>query len=215
MEMSNQLREQLDRLMNIVTEYSDAKIDPTSASAWERALFNAASEIKTAAEDEKRREEKDKKSDTIRTPEELKEHFERMYRRQLCDPANMSNWRMILMWAADYDHDEEVSRLRRAFHEAHRDDKEDAMRELFDYLLYNTDNDTYGVNKTTTVRFHMYGGGPAGGIDFTYDEEGELEKAEAWHTEWFSAPVKYTLPDDEAERLAEVYNAQENATGNW
>ena len=57
MEMSNQLREQLDRLMNIVTEYSDAKIDPTSASAWERALFNAASEIKTAAEDEKRREE--------------------------------------------------------------------------------------------------------------------------------------------------------------
>lgn len=211
--------EQIERMMAVIEEYSKCAENPHFADYWERKLFNAASDVKTVIEAQqeaaKTRAEQDEKEGNIRTPQQLEKKFESKYCRQLADPTDMAQWRMILDWADEYEHDDTVVEYRAEFRKAHRDDKEEKMQELFEYLLYNTDNETYGVNKSTTIRFHMYGGGPAGGIDFTYDDEGELEKAEAWHTEWFSEPVKYRLNDDEAERLAQVYNAREHATGEW
>lgn len=219
MEMTNTIKTSIEKIMAEVEQYSTQAINPENAGYWERALFNAASELKAAVEEQQaekeRKAEQDEREGNIRTPEQLEKKFERMYARQLADPADKANWRMILDWASDYEHDSVVVDLRKEFYEAHRDNKEEAMQELFNHLLYNTDNETYGMNKTTTLRFHMYGGGPAGGIEFTYDDEGDLEKAEAWHTEWFSEPVKYKLSDDEAERMAEVHRSREIATGEF
>ena len=219
MEMTPAIKNRIENIMQLIDQYSTNASNPKFADYWERKLFNAASELNTAVEEQQaeaeRKAAQDEREGNIRTPQQLEEKFKSMYRRQLADPADKSNWRMILDWARDYEHDDIVADCRKEFYEAHRDDKEEKMQELFEYLLYNTDNETYGMNKTTVVRFHMYGGGPAGGIDFTFGDDGDLEKAEAWHTEWFSEAVKYRIPDDDAEKLAQIYNAREHATGEW
>lgn len=216
MNMTPHLEERIQAAEQILASYEK---NPECADHEERAIYNALTDIvesfNSIKEEAARQKAKDEKDDTIRTPMQLRKKFERMFERQLADPTDMSTWDMIVEWGREYMDDSTVESLLRTFWEAHRDDKEDAMQELFQYLLYNTDCETYGVGKKTTLDFTLYGGGPGGGLEFTYDEDGDLDKAEMYHVEWWGEPVRITLDSDEAERLAEVYRAREIATGEF
>lgn len=69
----------------------------------------------------------------------------------------------------------------------------------------------YGIDAKIVVTATLYGGGPAGGIDFhcTRERYGlELDYARVWHQDWFLPKGYADLDNDVAERLFQIWGIE-------
>ena len=64
----------------------------------------------------------------------------------------------------------------------------------------------YGYEKRTVVRVVLAGGGPAGWIDFTMDEDNRLVGAEVGYVNWWQEPVVTPLSDELADAAYALYS---------
>jgi hypothetical protein len=76
--------------------------------------------------------------------------------------------------------------------------------EALDEHLSETGGYGYSVHKV--IRITLAGGGPAGWIDFTVDENATLLTAVVNYQDWFQTAITFTLSDTEAESAYNRYN---------
>ncbi len=71
---------------------------------------------------------------------------------------------------------------------------------------------TYGIETRVTLDVHLYGGGPAGGIEFEVDRGRwgwEVTRARFWHQDWFQPRGYVNIDNDVADRLFELWGLTE------
>lgn len=98
-----------------------------------------------------------------------------------------------------------VERLSRL--EALGDRAERAAEQAADELAERT----YGMTVLTTVHVELYGGGPAGGVEFTFlgkPSWDSLQSARAWHQDWFQPKGYWDLGDEVAGRLFDRWGVE-------
>lgn len=70
----------------------------------------------------------------------------------------------------------------------------------------------YGVGTTITVEITLYGGGPAGGIEFECNRSPygglEWQTARLWHNDWFQPKGWVTLDNDTAQTLWDLWGLE-------
>jgi hypothetical protein len=87
----------------------------------------------------------------------------------------------------------------------HTDDYVWQAANAFQEFLWETGG--YGADVYTTVRVTLAGGGPAGWIEFTVNQDGDLRGARVGYVDWFQLPVEFDLDDDTAEFAFSRYSA--------
>lgn len=87
----------------------------------------------------------------------------------------------------------------------HTDDYCWQAANAFRESLYETGG--YGADVFTTVRVTLAGGGPAGWIEFTVDQDGDLRTATISYVDWFRTPITFDLDDDTAAFAYSRYSA--------
>ena len=148
------------------------------------------------------------KDDNIRTPEQLRQKFERLYRRTLSlDPHKVGDWPAILKWAEGYEYDLAVrdALFLARYAQEYEYKVLSAMVKLYNELCSLEPPVALDTIVQKVVAITLYGGGPAGGIDFRYNEYGDLVEAQMWHTESNSNPVYLELCKEDSEVLADYY----------
>ncbi len=89
--------------------------------------------------------------------------------------------------------------------------------DVLDEIREEIEGWNYGAGVTITIAVQMYGGGPAGGIEFecqTGDYGLEMLRAEVWHQDWFQERGRTRLDDDVAEYLFELWSLSSLTEGN-
>lgn len=83
--------------------------------------------------------------------------------------------------------------------------------EVLDEIREDFEGRNYGAGITITIDVQMYGGGPAGGIEFECQKGSwglEMLRADVWHNDWFQERGRTRLDDDVAEYLFQLWGLE-------
>lgn len=81
---------------------------------------------------------------------------------------------------------------------------DDDVDDVGDALSEWTYEQGYGVSVLQVVKVELMGGGPAGWLEFTYSD-GELIRGEVAYNDWFEAPYRRALNEDELSGAEMLY----------
>lgn len=98
----------------------------------------------------------------------------------------------------------ELDRIERVRELAVRADHRFGLDEELERLEEEFRERPYGVGTEIIVNVELYGGGPAGGVEFTCQRARyglEFVSARVWHNDWFQSRGWANLSDDVAERM--------------
>lgn len=105
----------------------------------------------------------------------------------------------------------ELERIERVRELADRADHRFGLDEELERLEEEFRDRPYGVSTEIIVNVELYGGGPAGGVEFTCQRGRhslEFTSARVWHNDWFQSRGWATLSDDVAQRMWDAWGLE-------
>lgn len=98
----------------------------------------------------------------------------------------------------------QIERIERVREMAERAGNRFGLDEELERLEQELQDAPYGIGVTITINVELYGGGPAGGVEFECERERyglSWTRAHLWHQDWFQPKGYVKLDDDMADRL--------------